>query len=143
MEDSFPNSKSAPPPDDRSKIRSVISHRGLTGLANDTKWDELIDFMRQINGWKPSFRFKCVDGRVSDWDNEWYYHLPFPMISVEWFDMTIIQSTRTHPLKDPVVTDHSHWIQSALNGIGLDFRCGERMIRVFGYAPRSLEAFDS
>ena len=46
MGDSLPNAKSAHSLDRREKLQRLIAERSLGGLANDTKWDELIDAMR-------------------------------------------------------------------------------------------------
>jgi len=84
-----------------------------------------------------------IDGPPSEWDVEWFYHLPFPMLSVEWFDVCHFQEIPVHRL--PVRTetiDHSDWIEELLLGIGLDFRKGTNIIRIFGYSPRSTDLFD-
>jgi len=38
--------------------------------------------------------------------------------------------------------DHSAEIAALIRTIGLDFRVGNSMVRVFGYSPRSDELFD-
>ena len=141
MNDSLPSAKSAHSPDERRKIQRVIAERGLCGLANDTKWDEFIAGMRNQQDWCPRFRFKCVDGRPSSWDCEWCYHLPFPFISVEWFDIGFLQVRHQLPHRDRVL-DHSPWIEEFLRRIGLDYQKGSTMIRTFGYSPKSLELLD-
>ena len=142
MNENLPNAKSARSPDEREKLKHIIVQRGLCGLANDTKWDEFIDAMR-IREWRPSYRYKCIDGPLSEWDVEWFYHLPFPMVSVEWLDMFHVQEIRVDRL--PVrtdVLDHSEWLEKLLRDIGLDYRKGAKMMRIFGYSPRSMELFD-
>ena len=129
----LPNAKSSHAPEERANLRRVVAQRNLFGLANDTKWDELIDAMRARQDWRPSYRFRCIDGPPSDWDVEWFYHLPFPMISVEWLD---VSTTRERG------ADHPDWIEALIRDIGLDHRRGATMIRNFGYSPRSLERFD-
>lgn len=124
-------------------MRSIVRQRGLVGLANDTKWDEFIAATRSRDDWRPSYRCKCIDGPPSRWDVEWFYHLPFPMMSVEWLDITHLQ-----PILEPRlpprehVIDHSGWIVESLRNVGLDYRFGGTMIRIFGYAPRDLDLFD-
>jgi hypothetical protein len=143
VDETLPNAKSARSPDEREKLRRVVSQRGLCGLANDTKWDQFITAMRARSDWRPSYRYKCVDGPPSDWDVEWYYHLPFPLLSVEWLDLFCLQEIRVHRLPPRVdVIDHSGWIEELVRGIGLDYRKGEKMIRIFGYSPRNSELFD-
>ena len=138
----LPSAKATQHPDERRKLRRVIEERGLVGLANDTKWDELLAFMRSRREWLPSYRYKCVDGPPSGWDVEWYYHLPFPLMSVEWFDIGRRQETYRGRLIPPLVTDHLPWIEAALRQIGFDYEVGPELIRIFGYAPRSMELFD-
>jgi len=142
MDKTLPNAKSARSPDEREKLLRVISERGLCGLANDTKWDELIDAMRIRQDWKPRYRCKCIDGPPSEWDSEWFYHLPFPMLSVEWLDLYHIQEVRTHRLLASQFIDHSGWIEQLLQHIGLDYCKGTKMIRIFGYSPRNMDLFD-
>ena len=141
--DSLPNAKSARSPDEREKLQRVIVDRNLCGLANDTKWNELIGYMRARADWRPSYRYKCIDGPPSGWDVEWFYHLPFPLLSVEWLDIGYLQEIREARLPPRVsVIDHSVWMVPLLQQIGLDFRVGANMVRVFGYYPRSAELFD-
>jgi hypothetical protein len=139
----LPTAKSARSPDEREKLRRVIAERALCGLANDTKWDEFIGAMRARTEWRPSYRYKCIDGPPSGWDVEWFYHLPFPLLSVEWLDIAHLQEVREHRLPPRVsVIDHSAWLVPLLQQVGLDIRVGSNMVRVFGYSPRSLELFE-
>ena len=146
MEPSLPNSKSVrfETPNAREKAKRVIQQRGLCGLANDTKWDELINSMRSRQGWTPKFRCKCIEFPVfDDWDGEWFYHLPFPMISVEWLDLNFLEETWTYRLPpQKMVTDHSPWIEELLQQIGFDYMKGQSMIRLFGYSPKNMDLFD-
>ena len=143
MDSPYPTARSARSPDERAKLQRVVAERGLCGLANDTKWDEFLSAMRGREGWRPSYRYKCVDGPPSGWDVEWFYHLPFPLLSVEWMDIAFLQETREHRLPPhDHVTDHSHWLEELLRSVGLEYQKGSGMIRIFGYSPKSLESFD-
>jgi hypothetical protein len=102
----------------------------------------LIDAMRQRTDWRPSYRYKCVDGPPSGWDVEWFYHLPFPMIAVEWFDIGFMQVVHEGHLIAPRTVDHSGWIEELLARIGLDFERGRDFFRVYGYSPRNRDLFD-
>jgi hypothetical protein len=74
---------------------------------------------------------------------EWFYHLPFPLLSMEWLDMAHLQEVREHWLPPRVtVIDHSEWLVPLLRQVGLDYHVGATMIRVFGYSPKSMELFD-
>jgi uncharacterized protein DUF6678 len=143
MDKSLPHAKSARTPDESEKLKRVVAARNLCGLANDTKWNEFISAMRSLQGWKPRYRFKCIDGPPSSWDGEWFYHLPFPLISVEWFDLEFVQETTIHRLPPRVeLTDHSDWLVELLKRVGFDFQKGSTVIRIFGYSPKSFELFD-
>lgn len=147
LDPTLPWSKAARSPDERDKIKAVIARLGLCGLANDTKWDEFLAAMRPKaagrQSWRFSYRYKCVDGPPRPWDVEWFFHLPFPMISVEWMDVAFLQETvDDHIPKRTTVVDHSPWLLEALQTIGLDYRKGELMVRIFGYSPRDMEGFD-
>lgn len=131
MADNLPTARSATSPHEREHIHRIIGERGLCGLANDTKWDELISAIRELEPPRPRYRFKCVDGVPSDWDAEWFYHLPFPFMSVEWFDI----SYRT------AATDHSAWLFTLLVRIGFDYHRGTDAVRIFGYSPKTFDSF--
>ncbi len=142
MNKNLPSAKSETRPGERDAIRGVIERRNLCGLANDTKWDELIDAMRRREEWTPSYRFKCVHGPPMRWDVEWFYHLPFPFIGVEWFDICFIQEIVEHLLLPVHVIDHSPWIEDLVRRIGFDYAKGNSTIRIFGYSPRDMTLFD-
>ena len=127
---------------EKSKIRAVVSSRGLSGCANDLKWGKLLDAMRYREGWTPSYRFKCVDGTASSWDTEWWYHLPFPMMSVEWFDIAYFQEIRTGASTEPKIVDHSDWIVRVLRDAKFSYDVIGDVIRIFGYLPKSLDDLD-
>jgi hypothetical protein len=130
-------------PEERERIRRIGERRRLCGLANDTKWDEFIDAMRSLDGWRPRYRFKCVDGPAWGWDAEWIYHLRFPMASIEWMDVAHLEEIVEHRLPPRVtVIDHSQWLAPLLIRVGLDHQVGKKMIRIFGYSPRAMELFD-
>ena len=139
----LPTAKSSRRVDEREKLQKIVARRGLCGLANDTKWDEFIGALRARTEWRPSYRYRGIDGPISGWDVEWFHHLPFPMLSVEWLDIAHRQEVREHRLPPRItVIDHSEWIVPLLEKVGLDYRVGKEMIRVFGYSPRSSELFD-
>lgn len=144
MASSVPNAKSARSSTERNGLARLAVARGLCGLANDTKWDELLSAMRSLTEWKPSFRYKCIDGPPSPWDREWHYHPPFPLLSVEWLDITDYQTVHDPhiPPTDRSI-DHSEWLGRLLSRIGFDYVKGNRMIRIFGYSPKNFDLFES
>ncbi|GAB5561293.1 MAG: hypothetical protein SynsKO_29400 [Synoicihabitans sp.] len=127
---------------DESKIMKIVFRENLTGLANNVKWNKLITYMRNLEGWKPSWRSKSVNGYMSEWDVEWWYHLPFPFKLVRWFDIGCHEINRTGALTDDKVIDHSEEFISMLKGIGFEYEKRNGIIRIFGYSPKDYEAFD-
>lgn len=126
------------------KYQKLAVGLNLTALANDTKWNELLEHMRnkRENGWAPSFRFQCIGSEhISQWDAEWWHHLPFPFISVLWFEISYIESIYVARLLPRKIVDHSSDISDLLGKIGFDFQKGADAFRIFGYAPRSHREF--
>ncbi|MEN9360340.1 MAG: hypothetical protein RL095_1875 [Verrucomicrobiota bacterium] len=120
----------------RENARRLIAERGLTGAANNTQWNELIDFMRTRSEWRPSWRYKWVNGFVSGWDVEWFYHLPFAFVGVEWFDIGLVQEIHRGRLLSPERIDHGDWILPKLAEIGFDIERRGDIARIWGYLPR-------
>lgn len=129
--------------DEKDRIRRVIFERGLVGAANDVKWGRLLDMMRRREGWRPSYRYKCVHGRPSFWDVEWWCHLPFPMMSVEWFDIGCQQIVRRGLLIAPAVIDHSDWIVKMLHDARFCYDVVGDIVRIHGYLPKSFDGLES
>lgn len=128
----LPSSKSAPKGVDVDKIKKAVVHRNLAGLANDTKWNELINSVRARKDWQPSYRSKTVEGYVTGWDVEWYYHLPFPFVGVEWFDISL-QSTQKE--------QDTSWVVDLVKDIGFEYEVREDILRIWGYGPKSFDEF--
>lgn len=126
---------------EKQKLRTIIERRGLAGAANDTKWNELITYMRKRDGWRPSYRYKWIEGHISSWDVDWWYHLPFPFLGVEWLDIGLHQEVRVGRLVKNKIIDHSGWILSKLQEIGFEYAIADDTVRIFGYLPKSYECF--
>lgn len=131
MSNELPSANASTAPGEHEGLRRIVSQRGLCGLANDTKWDELLSAMRLQEGWRPRFRWKCLDGVPCPWDTEWCYHPPFPFISVEWFDLSL-----------SAVPEESAWLMDLVESIGFDHQRTAELVRIFGYSPRSFELLD-
>ena len=126
------------------KYRKIVAAKGLSGLANDTKWNELLQRMRarDVKQWCPGFRFQCLGSdHISRWDAEWWHHLPFPFISVSWFDLSYREEITIARLLPTKTIDHSAEIETLLSEIGFDFEKGAEAMRIFGYAPRDYTDF--
>ena len=128
-------------PEDKERIRRVVESRQLVGASNDTKWGIFLDRMRSRD-WKPSYRYKCVDGPIRGWDVEWWHHLPLPMMSVEWFDISMIQETSQGLLLPPKITNHRDWILAILDEARLCYEVHGEIVRIFGYLPKNYDGLD-
>jgi hypothetical protein len=124
-----------------AKIKRVVASRGLVGAANNTKWNELLTSVREMQGWRPSYRTKVVEGHVSSWDTEWFYRLPFPLVCVEWLDIGLREVQRGATLAQSVEVNHTEKLVSLLQRIGFEFEVRSDVARVWGYLPKSMEDF--
>lgn len=126
----------------RKKTDAAVSARNLARASNNTRWDELISYFRNQTGWRPSYRSKSVTGYISGWDVEWFYHLPFPFASVEWFDIGLYEGLPAEGrLLKPRVIDHTEEISNVVQTIGFEFDVRDDVLRIWGYLPRSYEDF--
>ena len=126
---------------DKDAIAAQARRKFSGALANDTQWNQLLDYMRGREGWAPSYRSKWMNGSISEWDTECRYHLPFPFVGVEWFDIGLHQTVRCGRLLAPRVIDHSAEIVGKLEEIGFDFEVRGDVLRIWGYHPKSYEDF--
>lgn len=138
---SLPLADAVPEGQDKEKIASQARRKFSGALANDTKWNALIEYVRSLEGWRPSYRSKWINGHVSGWDTEWYYHLPFPFVGVEWFEIGLHQNIPTGLLLAPQIIDHSPAIIGTLQKCGFEFEVKGDVVRIWGYYPKSYEDF--
>ena len=108
---------------DVKEAKRIIAEKQLVGAANNTKWNELISEIRVLPN-PPCYRTKVVNGYVSGWDSEWYYHLPFPLLCVEWIDIELTEN-----------------VLALVNEIGFEFEKTKSLIRIWGYFPKCYESF--
>ncbi len=111
-------------------------------LANNTKWIKLVAQVRALDGWQPSYRWKSVMGDVGGWECEWYFHLPFDFVGIEWFDIGVYEYHDSHyHLLPPKVVDHTPEIVAMLDEIGFTYEVRGEVARIWGYSPMSEEDF--
>lgn len=131
------------------RAKRTALRRGLTGLANDTKYFEFARGITalvksQVFGTRPRFRFKTLDGQVTRWDEDYPHHLPPTLIDVVWLDLESTRETQDRRLPPrTTVIDHGADIIQLLKRVGLDFETGKKHIRIFGYTPKDMELFDA
>jgi hypothetical protein len=122
-------------------IRARAASRRLVGAANNTKWNELISYFRGVSDWRPSYRWKSVDGYVSGWDVEWFYHLPFPFIGVQWLDVGLREHVAADECGQSEARGINERIVSEIQEIGFEFETRDDVVRVWGYLPRCYKDF--
>lgn len=140
----LPMAESCPKDVDLEQVRKIIKEKNLVGLSNNTKWNELISLIRN-NKWFVSHRSKWVSGFISDWENDWYYRLPFPFIGVEWMDLEFIKHdfiTHGGSTKEVAVCFKIE-ILSALRDINFEFQASNDFVRIWGYGPKCTHQFAS
>ena len=125
--------------DDKDKIYRAIEERQLCGIANNTKWNKLIDTIRLWEDWRPSYRYKTVNNYISHWDVEWYHHLPFPFLCVEWFDIGLHEEVYIGQLVKNKIIDHTKEITDLLTQCKLQYEVHNDIVRVWGYLPKTYE----
>ncbi|MGV3609080.1 MAG: DUF6678 family protein [Planctomycetaceae bacterium] len=130
------------PENQKEKYRRIIEAKGLVGAASDQKWRKLLDAMRLREGWHPLFRCKFVDGVVSTWDGEWWYHLPLPMMSVHWFDIQLREKVYRAAIGTYEWVDHQPWVQAILEDAHFCYDIVGDIARIHGYLPKSLELLE-
>jgi len=142
IESSLPMADARHDEKSRKTIHTVVGNRNLAKATNNTRWNELITYFRERQDWRPSYRSKSITGHISGWDVEWFYHLPFPFATVEWFDIGLSESLPSKGRLLPQQTvDHTSEISKVLSAIGFDFEiCGD-VARIWGYLPKSREDF--
>lgn len=131
--------------DQKEKSLKAIEERRLVGAANNAKWNKLITHMRERGqskeNWLPSYRWKTVEEYISGWDVEWWYHLPFPFVGVEWFDIGLHELVPVGRLAPDKTIDHSDWIIPLLEDIRFEHEKAGDTVRIWGYLPKSYEDF--
>lgn len=122
--------------DEQKSIVNAIQQGQWVGAANNTKWTELINAIRERD-WKPSYRSCWISNRyISEWDTEWYAHLPYPFSGVLWLDLGTQQRYLEKSSHQQKMIDHSAQLMDLLKQIGFEFEQREDIIRIWGYLPK-------
>ncbi len=120
------------------KLRKLAVAKGLTGLANNTKWNELLTYMRSASDEQrtPMFRCRCIDSEfIASWDSGWWYHAPLPMLSVYWLDLAFAPNHLEPNKTVSKDTDLEQMIE-VVKAFGFDYERSGSIVRIHAYAPR-------
>ena len=108
---------------------------------NNTKWAELVEFMRRFSLGLAQHRIKDLKGpRPGDgdagWDGEWYYHSR-PHEWIEWMEIRCVVRTvpykGTMLLKDTERVLAERMIKDALKARGIPYSIEADVVRIWGY----------
>ena len=69
--------------------------------------------------------------------------MPFPMMSVEWFDICYFLEIRRGALLEPEIIDHSDWIAQILHDAKFCYDFVGDIVRIHGYLPKSFDGLDA
>ena len=69
--------------------------------------------------------------------------MPFPMMSVEWFDICYWQENRRGALIEPEIIDQSNWILKILQDARFCYDVVGDIVRIHGYLPKSFDGLDA
>lgn len=129
---------------DKAKILKEVYKKQLVGLCNNTKWNEILSTFRQKK-WTVSNRCKWISGNISKWENDWNYHLPFPFVGVEWFDIDFekyeffIKDGGRHENIINLKSEILEFIQS----VGVEYEVADKFVRIWGYGPKCYKEFEA
>jgi hypothetical protein len=121
------------------RTRRYIERERLTSCLNDTKWQELVAAMRSFKDFVPKYQVKHVRENLQPpgvpWDAEWYYHLPWPRMVIEWVDIDPINvvDKRNEEERRKETPDFTADIVAALRSIGVPFSIEGHRLRVWCY----------
>ena len=69
------------------QCRNKAEEEGFASLMNDTKWRELCFTFAALER-KPAWRTRdLLNGHVSDWDSDCFYHLGPDYCCIEWLEI--------------------------------------------------------
>ena len=126
---------------DLDRLRQHIERECLTGVMNDTKWEELISSIKALK-YRPKFRVKCLrqeEAPLGAWDSDWDTHIPWPRKWIEWLDLDpmIIYRKKGVLIEDEKI-DFSDTIIAALRAHDIPFSFEGSSIRVWGWIHRGV-----
>ncbi len=109
----------------------IAAQRGLLRTLKDDEWYGFIVNVNSLKEMKPFYRYKCVDGVPSLWDNNWETHTPSPICSVQWLDIATDGNTQLETLKRFLPSSKNYY--AAINGV----------LRVHGYTPGTFDEIET
>ena len=112
-------------------IMQIASQRGLLRTLKDDQWYSFICGVNSLKDMKPFYRYKCVDGVPSYWDNNWETHIPSPISSVQWLDIATDGNTQLETIKSLLPDSKSCY--DVINGV----------LRIHGYTPGACDEIET
>ncbi|MBK6907469.1 MAG: hypothetical protein IPH08_10440 [Rhodocyclaceae bacterium] len=122
---------------DEERARRIIARDFSARLLNNTKWDRLLDSLREVTI-SHSYRIKFVDvtevleGSLRPATEKYFDSLwgPVPKLAVEWFEIDPVQIKPRGALLKPETIDHSVEIEGRLKELNVEYQRQGAAIRV-------------
>jgi hypothetical protein len=119
---------------DKLRLKRYVSRNGLSGVLNDTKWNELFELLKPMQG-KLSFLRKDVrDSEVSvqTWDGDFYHNFGL-CENIEWLCISAQLSIHQGVLLSPKIEDYTEELILLVLKSGIPFSRTEEGVKVWGY----------
>ena len=119
---------------DKLKLKRYASRNGLSGVLNDTKWNELFELLKPMQG-KLSFLRKDVrESEISAqmWNGDFYHNFG-QCENIEWLCISAQLSIRQGTLLSPKIEDHTEELILLVLRSGIPFSRTEEGVKIWGY----------
>ena len=113
-------------------------------MMNDTRWAALLKKLVDAD-LRPGFRVKIVDEAApkESWEHSFPYHLPSPLLCIEWLELSAVSYERRGRLVSPREQDQSALLEECLRISKVPFTKDNRVYRVWGHlAPGVAPVFE-
>jgi len=119
--------------EDRKRLRRYLEREGLTGVLNDTKWQQLFTALEGIQGVLDFRRRDVRDAPETTprWDSD-IYHVFGGWENIEWLDIRAQVTHQRGALVAPEVEDHTDVLVDAVRASGVPFATTSDGVRVWG-----------
>lgn len=118
----------------RASFKRFIAQEGLSGVLNNTKWQELFTALEPIQGKLEFFR-KDVNEKEKIppyWDSD-IYHVFAGWSHIEWLCIRALVSIPRGALLKPKIEDHTLELLAAVRSTGIPYTKTSDGIKIWGY----------
>ena len=114
--------------------RNKIVTGSFVSVMNDTRWSALLKNLADSD-LRPRFRVKIVDKAApnDDWERSFPYHLPSPLLCIEWLELSAISYEHRGQLIPPLEYDRSALLEECLRTSKVPFTQDGAVYKVWGH----------